>query len=39
MILIGMITVCIGVPIFIILVGVALLYLGKALVRRVFFGG
>lgn len=39
MIMIGMITVCIGIPILIILVGVALLCLGKTLLGRVFFGG
>lgn len=32
MILIGMITVCIGIPVLIIVFGVALLWLGKALV-------
>ena len=38
MLLIGMITVCIGLPALIILIGVALLCLGKALVCRVFGG-
>jgi hypothetical protein len=33
MILIGMITVCIGIPLLIIVVGVALLWLGMALVN------
>lgn len=39
MILIGMITVCIGIPLLIIIVGVALLLLGKAIVGSVFCGG
>jgi hypothetical protein len=38
MILIGMITVCIGVPVLIIVVGVGLLLLGKAIVGSVLAG-
>lgn len=38
MILIGMITVCIGIPVLIIVVGVALLLLGKAIVGSALGG-
>ena len=38
MILIGLMTVCIGIPILIIVVGVALLWLGTAIVGSVLGG-
>jgi hypothetical protein len=39
MILIGLVTVCIGIPVLIIVVGLALLWLGQRLVGSIFFGG
>lgn len=39
MMLIGLVTVCIGIPVLIIVVGVALLLLGKAIVGSVLPGG
>jgi hypothetical protein len=39
MILIGLVTVCTGLPVLIIFVGVALLWLGKNIVASAFFRG
>jgi hypothetical protein len=38
MILIGMVTVCFGIPVLIIVVGVVLLWLGKAILSSVMGG-
>lgn len=39
MMLIGLVTICIGIPLLIIVVGVVLLLLGKSIMVNVFCGG